>query len=47
MELEQRKNKLIIRLTLLALSEYCVGIYWVEKESLRSKELAISNIELL
>ena len=47
MKLEQRKNKLITRLTLLALSKYCVEIYWVGKESLRSKELAISNIELL
>jgi len=46
-ELEQRKNRSITKFVLLALSEYQVGICWIGLDSLRSKESAICNRELL
>ena len=47
MELEWRKNRSITEFTLLTLSKYWVRIYWIELESLRSKESAILNRESL
>ena len=43
MKLGWRKNRLITELALLVLSEYWVEICWIEIESLRFKESAMSN----